>query len=189
MTGHSQCSGAWRRHRVMCPSPAGCLGMRGHTGRTHRCVAISPSPTGSLLQRNLSQCGGGWRARESMSLDLWEHVQSCCPQAGSAGLSCPHVTATLLGLFAEESPLTSCWHPKPPAHSPEGLPSLEGPTWPLSCPEMASAWDAPELGVGMISAGAKAYPRLGRSQRICSSAGIDLQGSLGAGAGSWVRAL
>lgn len=143
---------------------------------------------GSWCQGSLGQCGGGWRARGSMSLDLWDHVQSCCPQAGSAGLSCPHVTTTLLALFAEESPPTLCWHPKPPAHGPAGLPSLEGPTRAPSCPEPASAWGAPELGVGGTWAGARADPRLGGSQRIRSTAGMDSQGSLGAGAGSWVTA-
>lgn len=88
--------------------------VRAHHGDTRVCgrQALSDCSVGPRSREALIWCGGEWRARGSMSVDLWGHVQSCCPQAGSAGLSRPHVTTTLLALFAEESPPTFCWHPK-----------------------------------------------------------------------------
>lgn len=113
---------------------------------------------------------------------------------GEPGEACPWIYGIMCSPAVPRLAPLGCRVPMSPQLS---LPSLLRNLLPLCAGtpshqhmalEPASAWGAPELGVGGAWAGARADPRLGGSQRIRSTAGMDSQGSLGAGAGSWVTA-
>lgn len=106
--------------------------VRAHCGHTGVC-GHQPLSSCSVGPGSREACIGVVGDGEPGEACPWVYGDCCVPM--SPQLSLPSLLRNLLPLCAGTP-------------SPAGLPSLEGPTWALSCPESASAWGAPELRLG-----------------------------------------